>query len=203
MEIRYSINRLEPLGKSKFHFSSRLWKTRTHLSSHSNPSGDDTSTRELPKPELIGKFMMNQFDRISDASASSHSLASTTLFSFTSRIPSACLTPVSIIFPSLLPCLCRRYYRQYRSDIFQGLSSMRNIKSFNSNSCNKIVNNIVNNTVAHDKPQLLQWLSPLQPQKRHKHLCNNRHDGLGEWIFERRVCEIGNRGRWISPFDIL
>ncbi|RPA90477.1 hypothetical protein L873DRAFT_437073 [Choiromyces venosus 120613-1] len=66
--------------------------------------------------------MMNQFDMISDASALSHSLASTTLFSFfTSRIPSACLTPVSIIFPSPLPRLCRRYYRQYRSDIFSRL----------------------------------------------------------------------------------
>ncbi|RPA88672.1 hypothetical protein L873DRAFT_1649181, partial [Choiromyces venosus 120613-1] len=32
---------------------------------------------------------------------------------------------------------------------------------------------------------VLQWLSPLVPQKRHQHLCNNRYDGMGEWIFER------------------
>ncbi|RPA90821.1 hypothetical protein L873DRAFT_1716542, partial [Choiromyces venosus 120613-1] len=67
----------------------------------------------------------------------------------------------------------------------QGSGSTRNIKSFNYKSCNKIVNNIVNNTVADDKPQVLQWLSPLEPQKRHQHLRNNRYDGMGEWIFER------------------
>ncbi|RPA90828.1 hypothetical protein L873DRAFT_1820436, partial [Choiromyces venosus 120613-1] len=66
----------------------------------------------------------------------------------------------------------------------QGSGSTGNIKSFNYNSCNKIVN-IVNNTVADDKPQVLQWLSPLEPQKRHQHLRNNRYDGMGEWIFKR------------------
>ncbi|RPA90464.1 hypothetical protein L873DRAFT_1717726, partial [Choiromyces venosus 120613-1] len=51
------------------------------------------------------------------------------------------------------------------------------------NSCNKIVNMM--NTVADDKPQVLPWLSPLAPQKRHQHLCNNGHDGVGDWILQR------------------
>ncbi|RPA90470.1 hypothetical protein L873DRAFT_1717773, partial [Choiromyces venosus 120613-1] len=51
------------------------------------------------------------------------------------------------------------------------------------NSCNKIVNIV--NTVADDKPQVLPWLSSLALQKRHQHLCNNRHDGVREWVFQR------------------
>ncbi|RPA91550.1 hypothetical protein L873DRAFT_1819186 [Choiromyces venosus 120613-1] len=67
----------------------------------------------------------------------------------------------------------------------QGSGSGRNVNSFNYNSCNKIINTVVNNTIADDKPQILQWLSPLEPQKRHQQICDKRHDGVGEWIFGR------------------
>ncbi|RPA91573.1 hypothetical protein L873DRAFT_1819238, partial [Choiromyces venosus 120613-1] len=38
---------------------------------------------------------------------------------------------------------------------------------------------------ADDKPQVLQWLSPLKPQERHQQICDKRHEGVGEGIFER------------------
>ncbi|RPA90145.1 ankyrin [Choiromyces venosus 120613-1] len=63
----------------------------------------------------------------------------------------------------------------------QGSGSGGNVNSYNVNC----YNNIIHNTIADDKPQILQWLSPLEPQKRHQQICDNWHDGVGEWIFDR------------------
>ena len=52
--------------------------------------------------------------------------------------------------------------------------------SFNVNSFNKIVNA----TVPDDKSQVLQWLSSLEPQRRHEHLRESRLEGVGKWIFQ-------------------
>ena len=52
--------------------------------------------------------------------------------------------------------------------------------SFNVNSFNKIVHT----TITDDKNQILQWLSPLEPQRRHQHLRESRLEGVGEWIFQ-------------------
>ena len=32
--------------------------------------------------------------------------------------------------------------------------------------------------------QVLQWLSPLEPQQRHQGVRTNRHDGVGSWVLE-------------------
>ncbi|RPA90435.1 hypothetical protein L873DRAFT_1782674 [Choiromyces venosus 120613-1] len=105
---------------------------------------------------------------------------------FTSIIPSASSISISIIFLTLFSLSIGASSQSMDQIYSQGSSSSSCIKSFNYNSCNKIVNNtVVNNTVADDKPQILQWLSPLEPQKRHQQICDNRHDGVGEWIFGR------------------
>ena len=62
-----------------------------------------------------------------------------------------------------------------------------NIKSFNVNSFNKIVHT----TIADDRAQVLQWLSSLEPQKRHQHLRESRLGGVGQWIFQ-----TGEFRRW-------
>ena len=52
--------------------------------------------------------------------------------------------------------------------------------SFNVNSFNKIINT----TILDGKSQLLQWLSSLEPQRRHQHLRESRLKGVGKWIFQ-------------------
>jgi len=37
-------------------------------------------------------------------------------------------------------------------------------------------------TVSDDRPQLLTWLSPLDPGLRHRHIQENRVSDVGEWL---------------------
>ncbi|RPA99422.1 hypothetical protein L873DRAFT_1738328, partial [Choiromyces venosus 120613-1] len=67
-----------------------------------------------------------------------------------------------------------------------------NAYSFNNN--NSCFNTIIQAPipVVDEKAQLLQWLSPLEPRQRHKHLRESRLDGVGEWIFRTREFERWN-----------
>ena len=58
-----------------------------------------------------------------------------------------------------------------------------NINSFNNtNSFNNIVNNITN--LDDEGRQILQWLSPLEPQQRHQGVRADRLDSVGSWVLE-------------------
>ena len=58
-----------------------------------------------------------------------------------------------------------------------------NINSFNNNnSFNNIVNFITN--LDDEGRQILQWLSPLEPQQRHQGVRADRVDGVGNWVLE-------------------
>ena len=84
----------------------------------------------------------------------------------------------------------------------QALNSMDcggNIKSFNVNSFNKIVHT----TVADDKSQVLQWLSSLEPQKRHQHLRESRLSSVGQWIFQTSEFQRWNTGEDRSAHSVL
>ena len=52
----------------------------------------------------------------------------------------------------------------------------------NTNSFN--VWNNVTVTTADDESQIRAWLSPLEPQARHQDICNQRVDGIGDWLLE-------------------
>ena len=55
-----------------------------------------------------------------------------------------------------------------------------NINSFNSN-----VNNVWNNyTVVDEKSEILAWLSPLEPQKRHHDIQSRRIGKVGDWLLQ-------------------
>jgi len=59
-----------------------------------------------------------------------------------------------------------------------------NINSFNNNNS---FNNIINLTEIDDKGrQVLQWLSPLEPQQRHQGVRTDRLDSVGNWVLETR-----------------
>ena len=49
----------------------------------------------------------------------------------------------------------------------------------NTNSFNNVWNNC---TVANEKPEILAWLSPLEPQRRHKDIRTRRVDEVGDWL---------------------
>ena len=56
-----------------------------------------------------------------------------------------------------------------------------NINSFNNNnSFNNIVNLVTN--LDDEGGQILQWLSPLEPQQRHQGVRADRLDSVGNWV---------------------
>ena len=61
-----------------------------------------------------------------------------------------------------------------------------NTNSFNNN--NNSFNNIVNFITGIDDEgrQILQWLSPLEPQQRHQSVRTDRLYGVGSWVPETR-----------------
>ena len=54
--------------------------------------------------------------------------------------------------------------------------------SNNHNSIN--IANSFNSTVPDDSPQILAWLSPLEPRVRHRDIVAKRLDGIGAWLLE-------------------
>jgi len=54
-----------------------------------------------------------------------------------------------------------------------------NVNSFN-------VSNNIFLTVADDESKILAWLSPLEPQVRHQDICEQRVDGVGDWLLETK-----------------
>ena len=59
-----------------------------------------------------------------------------------------------------------------------------NINSFNTTR-NISVNNVSNNyTMADEKSQILAWLSPLEPQRRHHDIRTRRVDEVGNWLLQ-------------------
>ena len=58
-----------------------------------------------------------------------------------------------------------------------------NINSFNvSTNYNNIVNFVTKIDAKED--QIFQWLSPLEPQRRHQGVRTGRLDGIGNWVLE-------------------
>jgi len=63
------------------------------------------------------------------------------------------------------------------------LSGNNNTWSNNENSFNNSIFNFVAKTDDEGR-QILQWLSPLEPQKRHQNVGTDRLDGVGNWVLE-------------------
>ena len=78
--------------------------------------------------------------------------------------------------------------------------------SFNVNSLNRTINNfhrIIHTTITDDKNQVLQWLSQLEPQRRHQYLRENRLEGVGKWIFQTSVFRTWNTVEDGSSHSVL
>ena len=56
-----------------------------------------------------------------------------------------------------------------------------NVNSGNvTNSYNKTIN--VNKVIADENPEIMQWLSPLDPRGRNQDVRTERVDGVGDWL---------------------
>ena len=53
------------------------------------------------------------------------------------------------------------------------------------------------NVVADENPEIMQWLSPLDPRGRHQDVRTDRLDGVGNWLLETnefREWSVGRKG---------
>jgi len=69
--------------------------------------------------------------------------------------------------------------------------------SNNNNSALNTINVLNNFTVADDRPDILAWLSPLDPKFRHHDIRGHRIENIGEWLLktqEFRNWYAGNEG---------
>jgi len=58
-----------------------------------------------------------------------------------------------------------------------------NINSFNVSTNHSNIVNFVTE-IDPEEDQILQWLSPLEPQRRHQGVRTGRLDGIGNWVLE-------------------
>jgi len=65
---------------------------------------------------------------------------------------------------------------------FQQQQNTGNFSSFNNNSSHKVFN--ILREIDDEEHQILQWLSPLEPQIRHQGVRTDRLDGVGNWVLE-------------------
>jgi len=56
-------------------------------------------------------------------------------------------------------------------------------------------NNTVNVGVDEESLRIHEWLSPLDPNKKHQDVRNSRLDGIGEWVLQRSEFESWRTGR--------
>jgi len=69
-------------------------------------------------------------------------------------------------------------------------------------NCNNVTNKVinVNNVIADGNPEIMEWLSPLDPRGRHQDVRTDRLDGVGNWLLETnefqewRRSEVGAGG---------
>jgi len=79
--------------------------------------------------------------------------------------------------------------------------------SDNINSLNTVTNNSITNnfTIAHERSQILTWLSPLEPRLRHQDIRDRRVENVGEWLLhaEEFISWHANTGRGESDNAVL
>jgi len=68
-------------------------------------------------------------------------------------------------------------YTSYRNSFGNGNVNCNNV----TNSHNSVT---VNKIIADENPEIMQWLSPLDPRGRHQDVRTDRVDGVGNWLLE-------------------
>ena len=56
--------------------------------------------------------------------------------------------------------------------------------SFNTTKSYNPTHKTTHKTTCTDEPEILRWLSPLEPRTRHEDVRTRRQDGLGSWFLQ-------------------
>jgi len=67
-----------------------------------------------------------------------------------------------------------------------------NVNCGNVTNSNNTVN--VNKIIADENPEIMRWLSPLDPRRRHQDVRIDRLDGVGRWLLETNEFQEWRRG---------
>ena len=59
----------------------------------------------------------------------------------------------------------------------------------NVGNVSNTINNTINMNIEEESLRIQEWLSPLQPHKRHRDVRNGRLKGVGEWVLRRSEFE--------------
>lgn len=85
--------------------------------------------------------------------------------------------------PRLIPSCCV-FFPQTSQNLCVSVRSTMTYFSQNTNSFNITNINPTLVTSADGRAELLSWLSPLEPHKRHQDVRIRRYDGIGDWLLE-------------------
>jgi len=103
-----------------------------------------------------------------------------------SSTPSDSLQPTTFI-AHFLPSFRTVKMSHHNTNSFNNTNSLNNTNSFNVTDS---FNNVSNHCSPHDnRPQILTWLSPLEPRQRHKDIQESRVENIGEWVLETEEFE--------------
>ena len=71
----------------------------------------------------------------------------------------------------------------------------------NVGNVSNINNTTINVGIEEESLRIQEWLSPLQPDKRHQHVKNSRLGGVGEWVLRRSEFEswCGSQDESVNP----
>ena len=59
-------------------------------------------------------------------------------------------------------------------------------------------NNTINVGIEEESSRILEWLSPLEPNKRHQDVRDSRLDGVGEWVLGRSEFKLWYKSQEVS-----
>ena len=89
------------------------------------------------------------------------------------RLSQRLKTPAFVQLPQIL-----------QPSIFNNSSTIAKMSQYHANSFNTNSFNVLNYTVTDDRPQILTWLSPLDPRLRHQDIQERRVENIGEWLMQ-------------------
>ena len=70
-----------------------------------------------------------------------------------------------------------------------------------SNNIGSLNTTNISITVADDRPNILAWLSPLDPRVRHQDIRDRRVDNIGEWLLKTEGFKSWYTGSERDKFD--
>ena len=70
-----------------------------------------------------------------------------------------------------------------------------------SNNIGSLNTTNISITVADDRPNILAWLSPLDPRVRHQDIRDRRVDNIGEWLLKTEGFKSWHTGSEGDKFD--